>query len=198
MPGWRLFFLFQIKACKERWDARCTRGAPRCRCAAAQDQIKMKITVWPHFMRWVQWPSKTMQSYWYPSWAACSQAPSPQFTQGLNVDKTSHWEDCIESTKKKKMHTEYQTQQHITAQWSRERTRDWRGKINVTWKGGRCQSAPKLSVHTCQLTLTTRHVQYVKKSTCAAGAAHTGVLHRDAEFQVGYHMFVQRERRYRN
>lgn len=42
--GWRLFFLFQIKACKERWDARCTRGAPRCRCAAAQDQIKMKIT----------------------------------------------------------------------------------------------------------------------------------------------------------
>lgn len=42
--GLALIFLFQIKACKERWDARCTRGAPRWRCAAAQDQIKMKIT----------------------------------------------------------------------------------------------------------------------------------------------------------
>ena len=40
----RLFSLFQIKACKESWDARCPRGAPRCLCAAAQDQIKMKIT----------------------------------------------------------------------------------------------------------------------------------------------------------
>lgn len=49
----------------------------------------------------------------------------------------------------------------------------------------------KVSVRTCQLTLTTRHVQYVKKSTCAAGAARTDVLYmEDAEFQVGYHMFI--------
>lgn len=44
MPGLALIFLLQIKACKERWDARCTRGALKWRCAAAQDQIKMKIT----------------------------------------------------------------------------------------------------------------------------------------------------------
>lgn len=70
VPGLALIFFFQIKACKERWDTRCTRGALKWRCAAAQDQIKMKITVWSHFMRWVQWPSKTMPFYWYPSWAA--------------------------------------------------------------------------------------------------------------------------------
>lgn len=44
MPALALISLFQIKACKERWDARCTRGAPKRRCAAARDQIKMKIT----------------------------------------------------------------------------------------------------------------------------------------------------------
>lgn len=90
-------------------------------------------TVWPHFMRWVQWPSKTMPFffYWYPSWAACSQTLlSPQFTQGLNVDKARH-------------RATLQTQQATTAL--------------IPWKGGKKDEcaihAPKLSERTCQLTL---------------------------------------------
>lgn len=47
-PRLALIFFFQIKACKERWDAPRT-GAARWRSAAAQDQIKMKITLWPRF-----------------------------------------------------------------------------------------------------------------------------------------------------
>lgn len=73
-PRRALIFFFQIKACKERWDAPRTGAAARWRCAAAQDQTKMKITHFGLvFMRWVQWPSK-IQFYWHPgsATAVCS------------------------------------------------------------------------------------------------------------------------------
>lgn len=63
-------------------------------------------------------------------------------------------------------------------------------KRNATSKGGMCQPAPELSVRTCQLTVTARHVQYVKRSTRAAVAAHTRVLH---GILVGLRVLMQRQ-----
>lgn len=106
-------------------------------------------------MRWVQWPSKTMQFYWYPSWAVCSQALSLQFTQGLNVDKASHSEVCIESTKRQ-MHTEYQTQQgHYSTM--------------ILWKGHAIKGKYKCN-------FKRRHVPACCKTVCAHMSTKTNYL----------------------
>lgn len=118
-------------------------------------------TVWPHFMRWVQWPSKTIDTQvelharrlfssllWDSVWIkrATERIVLKENRCTPNI-KHSHHNDPVE------------------------------GQTNGTSKGALCQPAPKLSVRTCQLTLTARHAQYVKKNTCATRAVHTGVMH---------------------
>lgn len=88
------------------------------------------------------------------------------------------------------MHTAYQTQKPSAAQWFYERTSDknptGKKQTNVISKGGMFQPAPKLSVCTCQLTLTARHA-CVEEHMCSSQACCMGMQ------ILSYNVFLQRQ-----